>query len=139
MLKDLVDSTPDDLPPIEVTSNLLQLDLPAEACFYKGETKQLSMRGGVDGPLIRANRSRLRDWLATNIDIQWNRKVTRIEETEDAVKVVFEDGSIATGDVLVGADGVNSIGMYENSILSQTFVSNLNKQYAPTSSALKTS
>lgn len=33
-----------------------------------------------------------------------------MEEDEDEVRVHFEDGTTATGDILVGADGVNSIG-----------------------------
>ena len=60
--------------------------------------------------LIRANRSKLRDWLAANIDVQWNRTVTKIEENESGVTLHFADGQFATGDVLVGCDGVHSLG-----------------------------
>lgn len=62
-------------------------------------------------PIIRAERRRLRDWLATNIPIQWGRRVTRIEENNSEVSVHFTDGSSAKGDIVVGADGINSVGV----------------------------
>lgn len=61
-------------------------------------------------PIIRAERRRLRDWLATNIPVHWGRRVTRIEQDNDGVTVYFEDGASARGDILVGADGINSVG-----------------------------
>ena len=61
-------------------------------------------------PIIRAERRRLRDWLATNIPVQWGRRVMRIEQDNDGVSVFFENGASAKGDILVGADGINSVG-----------------------------
>ncbi len=61
-------------------------------------------------PIVRAERRRLRDWLATNIPVQWGRRVTRIEQDNDGISVYFKDGASAKGDILVGADGVNSVG-----------------------------
>lgn len=61
-------------------------------------------------PIIRAERRRLRDWLKTNIPVQWGRRVTRIEHDNDGVSAYFKDGSSAKGDILVGADGINSVG-----------------------------
>lgn len=61
-------------------------------------------------PIIRAERRRLRDWLATNIPVQWGKPVTRIEQDNDGVSVHFNDGASAKGDFLVGADGINSVG-----------------------------
>lgn len=61
-------------------------------------------------PIIRAERRRLRDWLATNIPVQWGRRVTRIEQDNDGVSVYFENGVSAKGDILVGADGISSVG-----------------------------
>jgi len=36
--------------------------------------------------------------------------VSRIEEDDQSVSVFFEDGTSAKGDMLVGADGIKSIG-----------------------------
>lgn len=62
-------------------------------------------------PIIRAERYRLRNHLTTNIPIQWGKRVQRIEHDDQGVAVYFEDGTSAKGDILVGADGVKSIGM----------------------------
>ena len=61
---------------------------------------------------IRANRAKLRDYLATSIDIKWGKRFTGYEIGSDGrVSASFEDGSVATGDILVGADGLRSPGM----------------------------
>jgi cation diffusion facilitator CzcD-associated flavoprotein CzcO len=106
---DLETAMPDDLPAIDVTSHLRPLDLPAQLCFFGGGQKFL-VQSGHEGRVIRAHRARLRDWLATNIRVNWKTKTTRIEDKGDSVTLHFADGSSATGDVLVGADGVNSMG-----------------------------
>ena len=46
----------------------------------------------------------------TKISIQWGKRVKRIEHDNDGVTVGFEDGGSARGDILVGADGINSVG-----------------------------
>lgn len=61
-------------------------------------------------PIVRAERRRLRDWLATNLPIQWGKRVQRIEHDDEGVSVYFEDGTSAKGDILVGADGIKSVG-----------------------------
>lgn len=63
-----------------------------------------------DFPFIRAERRRLRDWLRTNIPVQWGKRVLQIEQDDQGVSVHFEGGGSAKGDILVGADGVNSVG-----------------------------
>ena len=109
MLPDIHKSFPKDLPPVEVTNHLLPLTTKPELVFYQGDkVRRVSNTEGR--PFVRANRSRLRDWLATNIDIKFNKQVSKIEEEKDSVTVRFEDGTSATGDVLVGADGVHSFG-----------------------------
>lgn len=59
-------------------------------------------------PCLRAHRLRLRQVLSRDLDIQWGKKATRIEEDEEKVTVWFEDGTKAEGTVLVGADGTFS-------------------------------
>jgi 2-polyprenyl-6-methoxyphenol hydroxylase-like FAD-dependent oxidoreductase len=57
------------------------------------------------------DRGTLRQILLAGLDgvVEWNRVVTGISESGDGVSVWFADGSSATGDVLVAADGVNSV------------------------------
>ncbi|KAK8048868.1 monooxygenase [Apiospora phragmitis] len=61
--------------------------------------------------VIRANRHRLRDWLLHNLPVQNGKQAVQVEENDDKVSVRFRDGTSATGDLLVGADGVKSIEM----------------------------
>jgi 2-polyprenyl-6-methoxyphenol hydroxylase-like FAD-dependent oxidoreductase len=58
------------------------------------------------------NRPRLRNYLATNLNINWGKHLISVEEDDSSVTVRFADGTSATGDVLVGADGVNSVGKW---------------------------
>jgi 2-polyprenyl-6-methoxyphenol hydroxylase-like FAD-dependent oxidoreductase len=68
------------------------------------------VRSTDEHPIIRANRQELREIWSTGLDIQWDRLLVTIEEVNQKVKLVFEDGQTAVGDVLVGADGVGSFG-----------------------------
>lgn len=47
--------------------------------------------------------------------MQWGKRVRRIEHDRHGVSVYFEDGGSAKGDILVGADGINSVGTYNPS------------------------
>ncbi|RIA81879.1 hypothetical protein C1645_789399 [Glomus cerebriforme] len=62
-----------------------------------------------DFSAIISYRDRLRDVLLEDVPVQWNKKCVGFEETEDGVWAIFEDGSREFGDILVGADGVNSL------------------------------
>lgn len=63
------------------------------------------------GTFIRVNRSKFRSYLLTGIPIKWGHRFTHYEVGEDnTVTAFFEDGSMATGDILVGADGLHSPG-----------------------------
>ena len=98
------------------TSNLSNLGLDAEGTQYDGTTGEVIFRMGGQGTnIIRAHRGKLRRWLSTHLNIQWGKNLTRYEETESGVTAVFEDNSVATGDVLVGADGANSHGPFRPS------------------------
>ena len=106
----LKESMPDDLPSIEDTNHLRPLNLPAQLCFYDGGQKKAYVESSPEYPILRANRQRLREWLATKIDVQWNKLVSHIEQDGKSVKLTFEDGKTVEGDVLVGADGSRSYG-----------------------------
>ncbi|KAJ4287129.1 hypothetical protein N0V88_007751 [Collariella sp. IMI 366227] len=102
---------PSDLPDLkESTNHLAPLRLAHQfVYYYSGKENRYGFEDAPDAPFIRAERSRLRDWLLTNLPVQWGKIVTDIEHNEDGVAVHFKDGTIAKGDMLVGADGVHSV------------------------------
>ncbi|KAJ5687567.1 hypothetical protein N7536_010186 [Penicillium majusculum] len=107
----LSSSVPSDLPDLrESTNHLSPLKLPPQIAMYlPGRTDRVGFEDSPQFPIIRAERGRLRKWLATNIPVRWGCQVTRIEHDEHGVSVHLADGSIAKGDFLVGADGINSV------------------------------
>lgn len=54
-------------------------------------------------------RSELRSLLQEGVSIEWNKRLVMFEDKNDEVIAHFEDGSHATGDLLVGCDGGGSI------------------------------
>ncbi|KAI0869169.1 putative monooxygenase [Hypoxylon argillaceum] len=112
MLEDLKASIPDDLPPISSLSNLLPLTkyFP-EVVYYnpdKPNQPKIGVRGDESEWIIRAARHRIIEWLETHIPVQYNKQVASIVETDEKVKIHFEDGTSAEGDILVGAEGARS-------------------------------
>lgn len=70
-----------------------------------------------DVPLLRMyriSRRRFRGFCAENIDVQYNKKLTDVSYSDDgsSVTAVFEDGSKATGTMIVGTDGAQSAVRY---------------------------
>lgn len=59
---------------------------------------------------VNVNRATLRQILLTGLEdrIQFGRRLAQYEVDERGVSVTFEDGTRATGDLLVGADGIRS-------------------------------
>ncbi|PYH42939.1 FAD-dependent oxidoreductase, partial [Aspergillus saccharolyticus JOP 1030-1] len=57
---------------------------------------------------IRVSRVRLRQLLATGLEIAWRKTLTAIDSTHDRVTAHFHDGSSATGRLLIGCDGARS-------------------------------
>ncbi|CAM5658337.1 FAD-dependent oxidoreductase [Streptomyces griseorubiginosus] len=62
-------------------------------------------------PHTAVNRRTLRQIMNIGMEevVRFGRTVTRFEEDGDQVRVHLDDGSSATGDVLVAADGINSV------------------------------
>lgn len=115
VLKDLKESLPEDIGPIEQTNHLIPLKLPAQFVFY--DVDRPGLREGVNdddetGQIVRANRQRLRDYLRRFIPVQYDRRVVRVEEVGDGVTVFFEKGGSATGDIVIGAEGTQSAGKF---------------------------
>ncbi|KAI1503047.1 hypothetical protein F5X99DRAFT_131774 [Biscogniauxia marginata] len=110
VLDDLQASVPDDMPPFqESVSAMHPTPVPDQLVFYLGGERYVLTNPPETTFFVRANRQRLRRWLSTNIDIQWGKFATKIEQGGDKVTLSFQDGSSASGDVLVGADGTNSV------------------------------
>ena len=111
MLQDFKTSMPEDLGPLERTNHLLPLDLPAQFTLYRDGKPLVQATSSEERQIIRSNRGKLREYLSANLNIKWGKKFTRIEEHDNLVTIHFDDGTSATGDVLIGADGVHSLGM----------------------------
>ncbi len=64
-----------------------------------------------DHKSLLIHRAALQDELinAVQTNIQWGKKCVHIEQSATQVSVQFEDGSMTSGDILVGADGIRSI------------------------------
>lgn len=89
--------------------HLNPLDLESQVVFYF-HNDRLGTEGSPSTPTMRANRLRLRKWLTTNINVQYGRIASKIERVGDKMVVAFTNGTTATGDIVIGADGANSIG-----------------------------
>ena len=87
--------------------------------YYEGKTGDL-LTGFSLSPLIDrvgqapypVSRTDLQTMLLEAIgadQVQLNKRCVAIEQTIDSATAIFEDGSKATGDVVVGADGTHSI------------------------------
>lgn len=56
------------------------------------------------------NRLTLREILLTGLDVRFDKTFQRFDQcADDRVRAYFADGTTATGDLLVGADGTNSV------------------------------
>ncbi|KAI8627206.1 FAD/NAD(P)-binding domain-containing protein [Xylariaceae sp. FL1651] len=109
IIDDMSSSFPSDMPPLrESADHLLPLKLEPQICYY-GRGQRMTVENTPETPCLRLNRLLFRKWLATQIPIQWGKRLQRVEEGEKQVTVHFEDGTSASGDLLVGADGVNSV------------------------------
>ncbi|CAG8598964.1 18812_t:CDS:2 [Racocetra fulgida] len=86
---------------------------------------------------IVAYRNILRDVLSEGVDIQWGKKCVGYEESDDGVWALFEDGTREFGDLLIGADGINSpniavpkhlanksMSIYSNSVVQESLGKN---------------
>ncbi|ORY56607.1 uncharacterized protein BCR38DRAFT_414361 [Pseudomassariella vexata] len=111
-LADLEASMPlGELGPVDKTSHLLPLGLPAQFVFYDitRPEQRLGVISDDSGKIVRANRQRLRDWLLQGINVQLGKRLVRVDEDDDQVTVHFADGTSESGDILVGAEGTRSV------------------------------
>ncbi|KAI0145111.1 putative monooxygenase [Xylariaceae sp. FL1272] len=113
MLDDLKDSIPDDMPPLSSISNLgpLTKDYAPEFVYYNPAMNfkgKIGVRDDGTGWIVRTSRGALIEWLGLHIPIQYDKQVVKVEEIGERVRVYFQDGKWAEGDILVGAEGSQS-------------------------------
>lgn len=98
-MKEISSATMDDLPRLETVGVGYEINLPAEGAIYDATNMtEITRFGNGRGPeFIRADRAKLREWLMTNYEEDGNR-----------VTAFFDDSTSYSGDILVGADGINS-------------------------------
>lgn len=106
----MVASFPSDMPDFRAaTSHLAPLDIPCQmTMYYSGTEGRMGITDSAESPFVRSERRRLRDWLLTNIPVQWNKHAKHFNHSDSGVSIQFEDGTTAQGDFLIGADGINS-------------------------------
>jgi 2-polyprenyl-6-methoxyphenol hydroxylase-like FAD-dependent oxidoreductase len=76
--------------------------------WLRGDTGEL-VAAITFGPFYRLRRSKLRDLLSQGLDIQYGKRLDNITFAVDrSVTAHFDDGTTATGSILVGADGARS-------------------------------
>lgn len=101
---------PDDVPDLALTDHLDPLDLPSQSVVYWSDRPDVrygvTSRGMTD--MVRADRVLLRQFLTTKIPCRMNKRAVSFEESSESVTVRFEDGTSASGTILVAADGQNS-------------------------------
>ncbi|KAJ1327905.1 salicylate hydroxylase [Microdochium nivale] len=99
---------PDDLPPYQQLEICSPLGLTPQIGIYLGENPRMGVGHTTKTPFLHVRHLELQQWLSTHLAIQRGKKATKLDEVGDVVVVTFEDGTSATGDVVVGADGVDS-------------------------------
>jgi 2-polyprenyl-6-methoxyphenol hydroxylase-like FAD-dependent oxidoreductase len=77
--------------------------------WLKGDTGE-TMAAFTFGPFYRLRRSKLRDLLMQDLNIQYEQRLINITYSDDGKSVTahFADGKNATGSMLIGADGARS-------------------------------
>ncbi|KAI0896820.1 FAD/NAD(P)-binding domain-containing protein [Annulohypoxylon nitens] len=109
VLDELFKAFPDDMPNFRDTVHHLNpLNLETQVVFYF-HNDRLGTECSPSTPTLRANRLLLRKWLSTHINVQYGRVASQVGRVGDKMVVTFKNGTTATGDLVVGADGANSI------------------------------
>ncbi|QKX61990.1 uncharacterized protein TRUGW13939_09146 [Talaromyces rugulosus] len=112
VINDIKANFPEDiLPLLDTVSHLDNYGTACDAALYNGGTgnKNIHLSPTESNPFIRANRAKLRGMLSTNLTVEFDKQFEHYEETDSGVTAFFSDGSLAKGDILVGADGSHSL------------------------------
>lgn len=81
---------------------------PGNYKFFNLETLDRAFAAPVDPDRMRIRREGFRKLLLSDLNVQWNTRITEITPDEDGVSVTLPDKSIVRGKLLVGADGSSS-------------------------------
>ncbi|OAP59064.1 hypothetical protein AYL99_06362 [Fonsecaea erecta] len=86
--------------------------------FFKGKVTSLPIYNGATGEKLfemegmdprRVSRKKLRTFLSQGIDVQYGKKLASVTvDAGESVTAVFDDGTSASGSLLVGCDGAHS-------------------------------
>ncbi|KEF61053.1 uncharacterized protein A1O9_02618 [Exophiala aquamarina CBS 119918] len=112
-LDKLHDLLPQDIDSLYNASTNHSIGKPDGFEFIDGKTHEiLGVVGNVKqshlGHNISASRDLFRRILMKHLDIQYGKRFVKYEESKNGVQIAFEDGTTATGHLLIGADGANS-------------------------------
>ncbi|PUU74557.1 hypothetical protein B9Z19DRAFT_432831 [Tuber borchii] len=75
--------------------------------FLNAETGEIEHRI-PPGRRLRLKRESFRRLLMEDVAVQWNKKLANIKQNEGGLVAIFEDGTSASGTLLVGAEGSRS-------------------------------
>ncbi|KAF4331781.1 zeaxanthin epoxidase chloroplastic [Fusarium beomiforme] len=100
----------DRLPEAYVDREAVTQGLSSAFPFFDLSTGELkaSVPKAPEAERVRVTRQGLRALLADGIDIEWNKGIMEVVSTAETVTASFEDGSSATGSLLVACDGSHS-------------------------------
>ncbi|KIW24233.1 uncharacterized protein PV07_09961 [Cladophialophora immunda] len=85
--------------------------------YYTGKHTSWPMFNGQTGEKffdmqgfnpLRVSRRKLRALLSDGIDVRYGRKIVSVSQSNGSATATFADGSTATGDLIVGCEGVHS-------------------------------
>lgn len=102
-------------------SHLYEYGTDCDAAILSGVdgTETMHLAPAENRPFVRADRAKLKALLATNLNVEYDKYFQRYEHTASDVTAYFADGTVAKGDILVGADGAHSLGKYQVSNLEK--------------------
>lgn len=93
-----------------MTDPTLSLD-KSNFLFFNAATAEVRYRIPPNKRRLRLHRQRLRNLLASGLDIQYGKEIDSFEKTPDGrVCVRFKDGTMSQGSMLIGTDGNHSMG-----------------------------
>lgn len=76
--------------------------------IWNGKTGEEIMRPSAVKGTVRVSRRKVRVFLSQGLDIEYSKRLVEVTTQDDKVMAHFEDGTSATGSLLIGCDGGRS-------------------------------